>query len=202
MAILITGGTGFVGAALARRLVERGEDVVLFDIFPQIERIPDIKDKVKVVQGDLKVWPEVMNVIKENNIEGIFHLGGMLSGPCEDNPWAAFETNAAGTMHVFEGARLFGVERIVFASTAATYCIGAPKVITEETLQRPVLIYGVCKLFGELLGRFYRRKFGLDFRCLRYFQVIGPGAKPPPSTQQLAARSPWRYPQSRQPQRL
>jgi len=107
----------------------------------------------------------------------------MLSGPCEENPWAAFQTNIAGTMHVLEGARLFGIKRFIFISTAATYSIGIPKVITEETLQRPILIYGISKLSGELLGRFYRRKFGLDFRCLRYFQVIGPGANPPPSTQ-------------------
>ncbi len=69
MAILITGGTGFIGSALARRLVERGEkDIVLFHIGPRFDRVADIKDKVKVVQGDLKVWPEVLNVIRDNNI--------------------------------------------------------------------------------------------------------------------------------------
>ncbi len=180
MPILITGGTGFIGAALARTLVERGEDVILFDVAPRIERVADIRDKVKVVRGDLQVWPEVLNVIQENKVEGIFHLGSMLSGPAEENPWAAFQTIAAGTMHVLEGARLFGVKRIVFSSTSATYGLGTSGVITDETIQRPITIYGAGKLFGEHLGRFYRRKFGLDFRCLRYFAVIGPGAKPTP----------------------
>ena len=81
MSILITGGTGWVGTGLAHRLVERGEDVILFDIAPQIERVADIKNNVKVVQGDQKVWPEVLNVVKENNVEGVFHLGNVPRSP-------------------------------------------------------------------------------------------------------------------------
>ncbi|HUV76279.1 MAG TPA: NAD-dependent epimerase/dehydratase family protein, partial [Dehalococcoidales bacterium] len=110
MSILITGGTGFLGAGLARKLLKQDENVVLFDVFPRMERVSDIKDKVKVVQGDLKVWPEVLNAVKDNKVEGIFHLGAMLSLPSEDNPWASFQTNVAGTMYILEAARLFGVK--------------------------------------------------------------------------------------------
>ena len=177
MSILITGGTGFIGVGLAHKLVERGEKLVLFDVAPRSERVADIKGKVKVLQGDLKVWPEVMNAVMENNVEGIFHLGSMLSLPSEENPWASFQTNVAGTMYVLEAARLFGVKRMVFASTAATYGLGTGEVITDDTLQRPITMYGAGKLYGELLGRFYRRKFGFDFRALRYCAVMGPGVK-------------------------
>jgi len=178
LSILITGGTGFIGLGLARRLVERGENVVLFDIAPRFELIADIKDKAKVIQGDLTVWSEVMNVVKENNVQGIFHLGAMLSETSESNPWASFQSNVLGTMHVLEAARLFGIKRVVFSSAVATFGPGrASDVITDETLQRPTTMYGIGKLFGELLGRFYRRRFDLDFRCLRYCAVIGPGAK-------------------------
>jgi nucleoside-diphosphate-sugar epimerase len=177
VSILITGGTGRLGTGLARELVGRGEKAVLFDVATREERLTDIKDKVKVVLGDLKVWPEVMNVVKDNNVEGIFHHGSMLSLPSDENPWASFQTNVMGTMHVLEAARLFGVKRVVFASTEATYGLGTTGVITEETLQRPITMYGAGKLYGELLGRFYRRKFGLDFRAIRYFTVLYPGAK-------------------------
>jgi threonine 3-dehydrogenase len=177
MSILITGGAGFIGVGLARRLLEKGEDVVLFDIAIAHQRIADIKDKVKVIQGDLKVWNEVLNAVKDNKVHGIFHLGSMLSLPSEENPWAAFQTNVCGTFYVFEAARLFGVEKVVFASTAATYGSGTGEVIGDDTLQRPITMYGSCKLYGELLGRFYRRKFGLDFRSLRYCAVMGPGVK-------------------------
>jgi len=179
MSILITGGTGFIGVGLAQKLVERGEEVILFDIAPQTERVAEIKDKVKIVRGDLKVWPEVMNVVKENNVEDIFHLGAMLSVPSEGNPWGSFQTNVAGMMYVLEAARLFGVKRVVFPSSAASYGLDTGEVITDETLQRPITMYGISKVYGELLGRFYRRKFNLDFRCLRYCGVIGPGVKTP-----------------------
>lgn len=179
MSILITGGTGFIGVGLAHKLVEKGEDVILFDIAPQTERVADLKDKVKIVRGDLKVWPEVMNVVKENNVEDIFHLGAMLSVPSEHNPWGSFQTNVAGTMYVLEAARLFGVKRVVFPSSIGSYGLGTGEVITDETLQRPITMYGVGKVYSELLGRFYRRKFDLDFRCLRYCGVIGPGVKTP-----------------------
>lgn len=179
MSILITGGTGFIGVGLAQKLVERGEGVILFDIAPQTERVADLKDKVKIVRGDLKVWPEVMNVVKENNVEDIFHMGAMLSVPSEGNPWGSFQTNVAGMMYVLEAARLFGVKRFIFPSSIASYGLGTGEVITDETLQRPITMYGVGKVYGELLGRFYRRKFDLDFRCLRYCGVIGPGVKTP-----------------------
>jgi threonine 3-dehydrogenase len=177
MSILITGGTGFIGVGLAHRLVEKGEKVVLFDIAPRSERAAGIKGNIKIVQGDLKVWPEVMNVVKDNNVTGIFHLGSMLSLPSEENPWASFQTNVAGTMYVLEAARLFGVKRMVFSSTAATYGLGIGEVVTDETLQRPINMYGAGKLYSELLGRFYHRKFGLDFRAVRYLAVMGPGVK-------------------------
>jgi threonine 3-dehydrogenase len=179
MSILITGGTGGIGVGLAHELVARGEEVVLFDIAPQTQRLEDIKDKVKIVQGDLKVWPEVLNVVKEYHVEGIFHHGSMLSLPSEANPWGAFQVSVMGTMHVLEAARLFEVKRVLFASTDATYGLGTADVITDETLQRPITIYGANKLYGELLGRFYRRKFGLDFRCIRYCTVLRPGIKTP-----------------------
>jgi len=178
MSILITGGTGFIGVGLAHRLVERGEDVVLFDIAPQTERLADIKDKVKIAQGDMTMWPEVMNAIKENKVEGIFHLGAMLSQTSESNPWASFQTNAAGTMNILEAARLFGVRRVVFSSAVGTFGLGrTTDVITDDTIQRPISMYGIGKLTGELLGRFYRRKYDLDFRASRYCAVVGPGVK-------------------------
>lgn len=177
MSILITGGTGFLGALLARRLIERGEDVILFSRSPRFNRLDDIKHGFIFIQGDLAVWPEVFNAVKENRVDGIMHFGAMLSTPSEQNPWACFHTNVMGTMHVLEAARLFNVNRFFFASTSGTYGLGIGQTVTEETIQRPTSAYGSSKLYGELLGRFYLRKFGLDFRCLRYCGVIGPGAK-------------------------
>jgi threonine 3-dehydrogenase len=179
MAILITGGMGFIGVGLAHELVAKGQDVILFDIAIRPERVADIKDNVKIIQGDLKVWPEVMNVVKDNNVEDIFHLGAMLSVPSEGNPWGSFQTNVAGIMYMLEAARLFEAKKVIFPSSIASYGLDTGEVITDTTLQRPATVYGVSKVYGELLGRFYRRRFDIDFRSLRYCGVIGPGVKTP-----------------------
>lgn len=109
MAILVTGGAGYVGVGIARQLLERKETPILFDVVPVSNYPTDIKKQVKTIQGDLGIWSEVLNVIKENEVEGIFHFGAMLGVPSDVNPWASFQTNVAGTMHILEAARLFGV---------------------------------------------------------------------------------------------
>ena len=186
MTKLITGGTGFLGSQLAHTLVDRGEDVVLFDINPDWTRIRAIKDKVKVIAGNLAIWPEVFNAVKENNIEGIYHLGSMLSVPSQANPWASFQLNVCGTMYVLEAARLLDVKKVVFISSFATYGLGLPQVITDDSLQRPTSMYGSGKLYCELLGRVYRTKFGLDFRTFRSPTLVGPGVRTPGVTQYVS----------------
>ena len=97
MSKLITGGTGYIGAELAHILVEHGDEVILFDIVINHNRIADIENKVKIVQGDLGNWSEVLNVVKDNNVTEIYHLGSMLTYMSELNPWASFRTNVIGT---------------------------------------------------------------------------------------------------------
>ncbi len=179
MSILVTGGAGFIGSTIARSLVQKGKDVVVFDVAPRAEALADIADRVKFVRGDLKVLPEVLNVVRDNGVQGIYHLGAMTSTASEESPWASFQTNSAGTMHVLEAARLFGVERMVFTSSAAVYGLGRTSdVATDDTIQRPTGMYGIDKLHAELIGRYYRSRFGVDFRCLRYIGIMGPGVQP------------------------
>ena len=187
MAKLITGGTGFIGAELARMLLDRQEEVILFDVAPNPERIKGIGDKIKLVLGNLANYSEVFNVIKDHRIEGIYHLWGKLTVPSNINPWASFQSNICGTLHVLEAARLFAVEKVVFASSIATYNLDIPSAYTDVTLQRPTTMYGIGKLYCEHLGMFYRNRFGLDFRSVRYPSVIGPGVKTPG----VAQYNPW-----------
>jgi len=179
MSKLITGGTGYIGAELAHILVDRGEEVVLFDIAINRHRIEAIENKVKIVHGDLGNWSEVMNIIKDNNITEIYHLGPILTYMSELNPWASFRANVIGTYNVLEAARLFGVERIMFVSTLGTFGLEMGEVITDISIQRPVGMYGCGKLYGEGLGRFYHSKFGLDFRSIRFAHMIGPNVRTP-----------------------
>ena len=179
MAKLITGGTGYIGAELAHLLVERGEEVVLFDIVLNEYRVEDIKNKVKMVRGDLGNWSEVLNVVKDNNITDIYHMGSMLSYMSEGNPWGSFSANVIGTYNVLEAARLFGVKKMMFTSTIGTYGLDKSEIIDDLTIQRPTNIYGCGKVYGEGLGRWFMNKFGLDFRSIRYPAMIGPNVRTP-----------------------
>jgi len=179
MAKLVTGGTGYIGAELARLLANRGEEVVIFDIAINRYRIEDIEDKVKVIRGDLAHSSEVFNVVKDNNITEIYHMGSMLFYMSERNPWASFQANVVGTYNVLEAARLFGIQKMMFTSTLGTFGLEAGDTLTDTTIQRPLTIYGCGKLYCEGLGRFYSNKFGLDFRSIRYAHMIGPNVRTP-----------------------
>jgi threonine 3-dehydrogenase len=179
MASLITGGTGLVGAELAHLLVERGEEVVVCNRTLRHDRIEDIKDRVTAVSADVSIAAHVFNLVRDYKITDIYHIGAMLSAVSEANPWGSFQSNVVGTYNVLEAARLFGVKRMMYSSSIAVFGLGIAEKVTDTTLQRPVAIYGVGKLYCEGLGRFYRSKFGLDFSTIRYPAVVGPGVKTP-----------------------
>ena len=180
-ATLITGGAGFLGAEVARVLLSRGEtDVTLFDLDPSTERLGDIADNVPVIRGDLGDAAEVAAAVAHSRPDAIYHLGGMLSAPSEADHVAAFRANAVGTFNVLEAARTHGVSQVLYASTINTYGHDLPEdAVDDYTLQRPAMFYGTTKLFGEHMGRFYRRRFGLDFRGIRYPSIVGPGVTTP-----------------------
>ena len=102
----------------------------------------------------------------------------MLSIPSEKKPWASFQSNIVGTFNVLEAARLEKVDQVIYSSTIATYSKDIrSNVVDDFTLQRPTTMYGATKVFGELLGRVYARKFGIDFRGIRFPSIVGPGVK-------------------------
>ena len=178
---LITGGTGFLGSEVARVLLSRGETgVTLFDLDPSTERLAGVADRVSVIRGDLGDSADVDDAVASSHPDAIYHLGGMLSAPSEADHAAAFRANAVGAFNVLEAARVHGVAQVLYASTINTYGHDLPKDgVDDYTLQRPAMFYGTTKLFGEHAGRFYRRRFGLDFRGIRYPSIVGPGVTTP-----------------------
>ena len=177
MTKLITGGTGYVGSELARLLIEQGEKVVLFDITINRFRIDDFENECTVIQGDLSNYSQVMNAVKDNDVTEIYHLGSMLTNASDLNPRGSFQTNVIGTYNILEAARIFNVEKMMFTSTFGTFGLLLDEVLTDVSIQRPITFYGCGKLYCEGLGRYYNRKFGLDFRSIRYAQMIGPGVR-------------------------
>ena len=78
-----------------------------------------------------------------------------------------------------EAARLFEVKRVMFTSSIASFGLEIGEMVTDTTIQRPTVMYGIGKLYCEGLGRFYRNKYGIDFRSIRYPAVVGPSVKTP-----------------------
>jgi len=161
--------------------LEKGEkDLVVFDINPSTKLLDDVADQIEVVRGDLGNFSQVLNVVKTCRPKVIYHLGGMLSVPSDADNAASFRANAMGTFHVLEAAKLFEVPQVFFSSTLATYGLDIREdVIGDYTLQRPLLFYGCTKVFCEHMGLFYKRKYGLDYRGIRYPSIVGLGVKTP-----------------------
>ena len=175
MKALITGGTGFLGSYLARELVNRGDEVVLFDVTFNEGLIGPVKDKVEFIKGDLSCWPEVLDAIKRSEADIIYHIGALLSGSAEEFPLKAYEINTLGTWYVLEAARLFNVEKVLFTSTVASFGDHISDPVSNTASQYPKTLYGVSKVSSERLGEYYKGKFGVDFRGIRFPSVIGPG---------------------------
>jgi threonine 3-dehydrogenase len=181
VSILITGGTGFIGAQVVHLLLEKGEkDLIVFDINPSTRLLSDVEDQIEIICGDLGNFSHVLNAVKFCKPKAIYHLGGMLSVPSDADHAASFRANALGTFHVLESTRLFHVPQVLFSSTIGTYGQNIRENrINDYTLQRPQLFYGCTKVFCENMGLFYKRKYGLDYRGVRYPAIVGPGVKTP-----------------------
>jgi nucleoside-diphosphate-sugar epimerase len=189
MTILVTGGNGFIGSQIVRLLHDRGhEPVHATHRSANVSRLGAVADKVTLHRLDLADTDAVVETIDALRPRVLYHFGAVLAGPGEADPPALLRTNVVGVMALFEAARQAGTEQIIFASSLGTYGRDlGPGPITDTSLQRPNLVYGVSKLFGESLGGWYRVMHGIDVRSLRYPAVIGPGV----TTWSLAQYASW-----------
>lgn len=176
-------GAGLVGAQVARLLVEAGERPVLMDRAPQPQALGAIVDLGAVVleQADVLQPLALARVLREHRIEAVVHLAAnpLLTMGAQADPRGAIELNIAGTANVLEAARVFGLERVVVASSnVLNHHLaggeGAGDAMDEEAFARPVSIYAACKQAVEALGLNYARWFGVEFAALRYGAVAGP----------------------------
>ena len=177
MTTLITGGTGFIGAEIARMLIEAGDGPIhVAQRSPELGRLDDLSEHVELHHLDLSDLDEIDQVIDKVKPTRFFHFGAILTGPGEKDPQTLLQANAVGFIQVIEAARRAGTEQLIFASSIGTYgrdLDGDP--IDDLSLQRPNTVYGVTKVLGENLGTYYRQKYGMDFRSLRYPAIVGPG---------------------------
>ncbi len=174
MAILITGGTGFLGSHVARHLVEREQEVVLYDLFPAHERIADIRERVALVEGDVRDVSALTATIAERGVDRIAHLAFMPGTARPDRIVDYVELTCVGTATVFDAARLAGVTRIANASSMAVYGARTDEAGEDDPVD-PVTLYGISKRWTEQLGDLYGREHGLEVLSLRVCATMGFG---------------------------
>jgi len=172
MTVMVTGGSGHVGAYVLNELIERGETPLSFDI----EAPPkELGDKAKFFRGDVSSVTDLLSAIKENKVTRIIHLACLLTASSQQYPVKAYHINIGGTLNVLESARIMDVERVVYSSSLAAYGPtpeGQP--VPENHPKEPTSIYGATKLFNESLLSAYNRDSNIDFIALRWPVVWGP----------------------------
>jgi UDP-glucose 4-epimerase len=172
--VLVTGGAGFVGGALVRRLAAGGARVTVFDDF-STGRPETVPDGATAVEGSMTDPDAVRALVAEH--PWIFHLAARGIIASTRNPREDFETNAAGTLNLLLAARDCGVERVVYASSASIY--GNPRTlpINEEDGVAALSPYAVSKLTGEQYCLAFYESYGVPAAIVRYSNVYGPGQR-------------------------
>jgi len=170
--VLVTGGAGFIGGALARRLAASGARVSVLDDF-SAGRPESVPDGCTIVEGSITDRDSVRALVAEH--AWIFHLAARGIIASMRNPREDFETNAAGTLNLLMAARDCGVQRIVYASSASIYGNPRSLPITEEDRVWPLSPYAVSKLTGEHYCQAFYESYGVPSGVVRYSNVYGPG---------------------------
>ncbi len=176
--LLITGGAGFVGSTIAEQAIEAGAaSIVVLDnlVRGRVENLDQVRagGRVELVVGDIRDEAAVGRAMR--GVDVVFHQAALRITQCADDPRAAVDVMATGTLNVLEAARAAGVGKVVAASSASVYGMAAEFPTSEDHhAYDNRTLYGAAKLFDEGLLRSYADMFGLNYVALRYFNVYGP----------------------------
>lgn len=181
--VLVTGGTGCIGSWIVRNLVHEDVPVVVLTAGRRFQRLKLILtgaefDRITFVTGDISDIATLESAAQRHGINRIIHLAGMQLPFCAADPIKGALVNVAGTITIFELAKRLGIERIVYASSAAVY---GPKshyqdsVLGPDAAFFPTSHYGVYKVANEQNARVYWQNEGISSIGLRPHSVYGPG---------------------------
>ena len=172
MKVLVTGGAGFIGSHIVDQLLAEGHQVVVVDdlstgsldnVNPQASFV-----RLSVLDGEL------LGLFEREKFDAALHLAAQtIVGSSLEHPDIDARVNVLGTLQVLEGCRQHGVERIIFASTAAVYGDTADLPVPEEAPGQPASFYGLSKLTAERYIQMYHALYGLNYLILRYANVYG-----------------------------
>ena len=168
MKILVTGGAGYIGSQLVKRLVENENDVVIFDDL-STGRKESIPGNVELIHGDITKTEDIKKV---GRVDAVYHLAAQVSVPRSiEDPSGTSITNITGTINVLNENK---DSVFVFVSSASVYG-NAPVPVSEEAPLDPLSPYGMSKVCSEEFCKLYEKLYGMKIAIVRPFNVYGPG---------------------------
>ena len=171
--VLVTGGAGFVGATLVRRLAADGHAVRVFDNYSTGDPAHLAGVDAELVEGDIRDVAALDAALA--GTQSVIHLAaaGSVIMSVQD-PVPNFDVNVLGTFRVLDAARRAGLERVVLASTGGALIGDAEPPVSESSLPKPISPYGASKLAGEGYAYAFAQAYGLRTVALRFANVYGP----------------------------
>ncbi len=189
MKVLVTGVAGFIGSALALRLLERGDEVIgidnindYYDINLKLARLEKLNvfENFKFIKLDISERSEIELLFTREKFEKVMHFAAQAGVRYSiTNPHAYINSNIVGFINILEGCRHHAVEHLVYASSSSVY--GANTKIPfsiHDNVDHPVSLYAASKKSNELMAHTYSHLFGIPTTGLRFFTVYGPWGRP------------------------
>ncbi|MBI2139419.1 NAD-dependent epimerase/dehydratase family protein [Candidatus Woesearchaeota archaeon] len=191
MKVFLTGGAGFIGSAIARKLLSQGEEVIIHDAFlsyiDPLEsnyekllklRLGDITadGKARIIRGDIRHKGRLLKILREHNPDAVIHLAALpISTVSNVFSEDAMGINLNGTVNVLEAVReVPSVKRFIFASSSMVYGDFTREPAEEDDPKNPIDVYGGTKLSGEILTKVFARQYGITYTIIRPSAVYGP----------------------------
>ncbi|MGK0209344.1 MAG: UDP-glucose 4-epimerase [Patescibacteria group bacterium] len=171
MAVLVTGGAGYIGSVAVKQLIEKGKEVIVIDNLSKGMRELVHKDAI-FYEGDLIDTEFVKRVFSEQTIDSVIHFGAYKAVGESMKDAQKYSNNILGAINLINSCISHNIQKLIFSSTAAVYG-DVNGVINEETETLPINFYGHTKLEIEHLLDWYHRIYGLSYIAFRYFNVAG-----------------------------
>lgn len=173
MKILVTGGAGYIGSFMVKRLLDRGDEVTVADSLER-GRKEVVDSRAKFLQGNLLDKNFVESIFKDNKFDGVIHFAGfILMGESMENPRLYFENNVFTSLNILEEMVKRGNNNFIFSSSAGVYGNPINLPIVEESNTNPTNPYGESKLIVEKLMKWYGITKKISTVALRYFNAAG-----------------------------
>ena len=177
--VLVTGAVGQIGTELVQALRKKyGKDCVIA-AGHKTKPTKEFIDSGPFQYVNVLDRNQLEKTIVNNDVDTIYHMASILSAVGEMNHQLCYEVNMSGLFNVLEVAHTHNLERLITASSIAVFGSGVPRDNTpNDTVLLPTTMYGITKVAGELLGTYYFRKFGVDYRSVRLPGIISSETMP------------------------